>query len=201
MFGGFFKKLANPEVFFHSAIFIILFSYHLYWIHQQANLSYVARFYRFSLFFLNFSLCFVLKDEHAANLKLEQEREAEAEALRQKQVYLETVWLFLYLKFVLFLLADVLSRITASLFSMLMCRLIPFSPCLLTFVQQISGRKKAALQSQIFVVTATYRRTQSELNALIVEVTVMLLYIRWLFTMYCIVHFVQLEYLFSSSYI
>eukprot|EP01032_Pedospumella_encystans_P016977 gene16977-19347_t len=70
MFGGFFKKLANPE------------------------------------------------DEHAANLKLEQEREAEAEAQRQKQ---------------------------------------------------ISGRKKAALQSQIFVVTATYRRTQSELNALIVE--------------------------------
>ena len=37
---------------------------------------------------------------------------------------------------------------------------------------QISGRKKAALQSQIFVVTATYRRTQSELNALIVEVLI-----------------------------
>ncbi len=41
---------------------------------------------------------------------------------------------------------------------------------LLFLYLQISGRKKAALQSQIFVVTATYRRTQSELNALIVEV-------------------------------
>lgn len=37
--------------------------------------------------------------------------------------------------------------------------------------KQIADRKKAALQSQIFVVTATYRRTQSELNALIVEVS------------------------------
>lgn len=38
--------------------------------------------------------------------------------------------------------------------------------------KQIADRQKAALQSQIFVVTATYRRTQSELNALIVEVRV-----------------------------
>jgi vacuolar-type H+-ATPase subunit D/Vma8 len=36
--------------------------------------------------------------------------------------------------------------------------------------RQIVERKRAALQSQIFVVTATYRRTQAELNALIVEV-------------------------------
>lgn len=34
----------------------------------------------------------------------------------------------------------------------------------------IREKRRAALQSQIFVVTATYRRTQSELNALIVEV-------------------------------
>ncbi len=37
-------------------------------------------------------------------------------------------------------------------------------------IRQIQERRKAALQSQIFVVTATYRRTQAELNALIVEV-------------------------------
>ena len=35
----------------------------------------------------------------------------------------------------------------------------------------IAEKRKAALHSQIFVVTATYRRTQAELNALIVEVT------------------------------
>lgn len=41
--------------------------------------------------------------------------------------------------------------------------------------KQASDAQKAALQSRIFVVTATYRRTQSELNALIVEVRVFII--------------------------
>jgi hypothetical protein len=36
--------------------------------------------------------------------------------------------------------------------------------------KQIAERKKAALQSQMFAVTSSYRRTQAELNTLIVEV-------------------------------
>ena len=36
--------------------------------------------------------------------------------------------------------------------------------------RQIAEKRKAALQSQIFVVTASYRKTQAELNTLIVEV-------------------------------
>lgn len=47
--------------------------------------------------------------------------------------------------------------------------------------RMIAEKRKASLQSQIFVVTATYRRTQSELNALIVEVNYCLLIVYHLF--------------------